>query len=103
MRRKYWGENMRTENKTMAEYLAREGQLNGVAVQYITHGSLAGCWRLCMRSKDAGKRFATWTEADAERLNRLGFVGFDGNPLHKFSGNGGMWQVFVRGHCELVD
>ena len=95
-------DKMRPENKAMSEYLAREGLLNGVTVKYIVKGSLAGCWRLCMRSAIPGKLFETWNEQDATTLNRLGFLGFDGKPLYKFSGNGGMWQVFVCGHYELL-
>ena len=93
---------MRPENKAMSEFLSREGLLNGVAVKYIAKGSLAGCWRLCVRSAVPGKLFEKWTEQDASTLNRLGFLGFDGKPLHKFSGNGGDWQVFVRGHYEIL-
>ena len=86
----------------MSEYLAREGLLNGVTVKYIIRGSLAGCWRLCMRSNEPGRLFESWKEQDASTLNRLGFLGFDGKPLDKFSGNGGMWHVFVRGHYEIL-
>lgn len=36
------------------------------------------------------------------KLNQLGFTSFDGRPLDKFSGNGGVFSVFVRGHNEFL-
>ena len=99
---------MRTENKAMQVFLAKEGLLHGITAKYIREGSLRGTWRLCARTPAriagrTGRLFETWTEQDASTLNRLGFSGFDGRPLHRFSGNGGgMWQVFVRGHNDLA-
>ena len=86
---------MRAENKAMSEYLRAHG-FEGVKARYIEKGSLKGCWSL------SGKLVDLWREQDARTLNGLGFWGFDGKPLHMFSGNGGMWQVFVRGHYEML-
>ena len=91
---------MRPENKAMADFLASKG-ITGVVPKYIDKGSLRGCWRLCIKGPVRGI-WKQWAMADAELLNGLGFVGFDGKPLGMYSGNGGMWQVFVRGHNELL-
>lgn len=63
--------------------------------KYLPDGSLKRCWRLYnIETK--------WTQELADRLNALGFTDFDGEPLGPFSGNGGMFSVFVRGHYELL-
>ena len=93
---------MKPENKAMSRFLAQKG-IKNVTAKYISTGSLRGCWRLYVRAKQPDKLFETWTEKDADNLNSLGFTDFDGKPLGRFSGNGGMWQVFVRGHNELIE
>lgn len=87
---------MRPENKRMQDFL----RANGVEahVKFIWRGSLKGCWRLF-------QPYATkilWTQELQDKLNGLGFVDFDGKSLGKFSGNGGTFCVFVRGHNELL-
>ena len=85
---------MRPENRRMLRFLCDHGA--GVSkVKYIAVGSLKGCWSI-------GEPGLCWTEARAEVFNRLGFTGFDGRPLDKFSGNGGLFSIFIRGHDELL-
>jgi hypothetical protein len=84
---------MRPENKAMQAFLAR----NGVRAmpKYIPDGSLRGCWRLYNLDMP-------WSMEIADKLNGLGFLGFDGAPLSQHSGNGGLFSTFVRGHNELL-
>jgi len=84
---------MRPENKKMQQFL----QENGVTVtpKYISRGSLRGCWRLHNLKQP-------WNTVLIHKLTILGFTDFDGAPLHKFSGNGGFFAVFVRGHKEFL-
>lgn len=84
---------MRDENARMQAFLAKHGI--HARVKYIATGSLKGCWRLY----DPTTR---WTPELAQRLTDLGFADFDGRPLHKYSGNGGVFSVFVRGHNEML-
>jgi len=84
---------MRPENKRMQKFLEDHGIK--ATPKYLATGSTKGCWRLY----DYGQK---WTEELMNALNELGFVSFDGKPLNKYSGNGGMFQVFVRGHNELL-
>ena len=73
------------------------------SVRYLWHGSLQGCWRLCRRYIGGEpKPEQRWTIELADRLVRLGFVGFDSKPLGQYSGNGGLFSVFVRGHYEFL-
>lgn len=86
---------MRPENSRMAQFLADNG-LPGVRVKYISDGSLKGRWRLY-------KPNTPWVGTDLpNRLTALGFTDFDGRPLTDYSGNGGVFSVFVRGHNELL-
>ena len=94
---------MRPENKRMQGFL----KANGVdAVPwYISKGSMRGCWRLYGKH---GKGFGAesmdkWTPEIAEKLTSLGFRDFDGKQLGQFSGNGGMFCTFVRGHYEFLE
>jgi hypothetical protein len=86
-----WGK--RSENAAMEQFLAQ----NGVKAKahYIWDGSLRGTWRLSNLNE-------RWTPEWADRLNALGFLDYSGKPLGPYSGNGGMFQVFVRGHQELL-
>ena len=85
---------MRPENKRMQAWL----KANGITAipKFIRDGSVRGCWRLY----DKGE---PWTPTLREKLMSLGFVGFDGQPIGEFAGNGGMFSVFVRGHVEMLD
>lgn len=85
--------NMRPENARMQAFLAYR-QIE-CRVKYIADGSLKGCWRLFNPKM-------IWSKALAYRLNDMGFVGFDGCALDEYSGNGGVFSVFVRGHNELL-
>lgn len=85
---------LRPENKRMTDWLKRKGI--DARVKYIWKGSLRGTWRLYNPRVE-------WTQELADKLNRLGFRDFDGKPLHQFSGNGGVFSVFVRGHDEILD
>jgi len=80
---------MKPENKEMQEYLKQHGIK--ASVKRIDKGSLRGTWRL-YNSK------LLWDEKLSEKLRKLGFRDFDGNPLHKYSGNGGLFSVFARIH-----
>ncbi len=84
---------MRPENKRMQEFLKQHGI--EATPKYISKGSLKHTWRLW--NKDI-----YWTEDIQEKLNSLGFKDFDGQPLRKYSGNGGGFSVFIRGHYELL-
>jgi len=94
---------MRVENKQMQEFLKANG-INAVP-WYIFKGSMKGCWRIYGKH---GKGFGwdamdKWTPEIAEILNGLGFRDYAGKPLGQFSGNGGMFQTFVRGHYEFLE
>ena len=77
----------------MQEFLDANGIV--AAVKYIPDGSLRGTWRLSNSDLQ-------WTEELAAKLTALGFLGWDGEQLGKFAGNGGVFSVFVRGHNELL-
>lgn len=78
---------MRAENDRMKKWLQQNG-LFKVTPKFLWHGSMKGCWRLYGDGP--------WTEALQNRLTELGFVDFDGQPLDRFSGNGGRFSVFPR-------
>jgi len=84
---------MRPENKRMQEYLRQ----NGIEAtpKYIATGSLKQTWRMYDLKQN-------WTLELANKLNNLGFAGIDDKLLGKYSGNGGLFSVFVRGHSELL-
>ena len=84
---------MLAHNKRMKDFLSNHGIK--ATPKYLNKGSLRGCWRLWGQIK--------WDLDLANKLNSLGFVDFDGTPLERFSGNGGMFSVFVRGHYEFLD
>lgn len=86
---------MRPENARMQQWLAAQG-LPGVRVKYIKDGSLGGSWRLYRPE-------SSWNQVISGKLTDLGFTGFDGKPLNPFSGNGGIFSVFARGHNELLE
>ena len=85
---------LRPENRRMKDFLATNGI--DCKVKYIPDGSLKRTWRL----SDINRK---WTAELIEKLTALGFVGFDWKPLDVYSGNGGLFSVFVRGHDELLE
>ena len=82
------------ENIRMMEFLAKHGIK--CAVKYIWNGSLRGTWRLYGKDQK-------WTPELMRKLTDLRFKGFDGRQLDEYSGNGGTFSVFVRGHNELLE
>lgn len=88
---------MRPENKRMQEFLAGHGI--DASVYFIWDGSLKGNWRFSRPYRE----HVRWTQELQDKLNDLGFVDFDGKPLSQYSGNGGLFMVFVRGHNELLE
>ena len=84
---------MRVENKRMQAFL-KQHDIEATP-KYISTGSLRGTWRLYNLKQ-------LWNMELAQQLNELGFVDFNGRPLAQFSGNGGFFAVFVRGHKELL-
>ncbi len=86
---------MRPESQRMKTWLKNHGII--AQPKYIRKGSMKGTWRLYNLN-------TTWTEELANKLNGLGFNDFDHKPLGKYSGNGGRFSVFVRGHeCENIE
>jgi hypothetical protein len=85
---------MRPENKRMQAFLKDHGIIAGV--KYLPDGSLRGCWSVYGREQP-------WTDELCARLGALGFRGFDGDMLNRYSGNGGAFSVFLRGHNELLN
>ena len=83
---------MRKENKEMKRYLSKNNIF--ARVKYLDGGSLAGRWRLYNPRQ-------IWNEVLAEQLTNLGFTDFDGKPLGKFSGNGGLFSVFALRKGEI--
>lgn len=73
-------------------------EANGIEAmpKYISTGSLGGCWRLYNHEQK-------WTPELSSKLSALGFLGFDHKPLNQYSGNGGLFSVFVAGHNELLE
>lgn len=63
--------------------------------KYLFDGSLKGSWRLYNPD-------LKWSEELADSLNAIGFTDLWGKPLGRYSGNGGMFSVFARGHNELL-
>lgn len=91
---------MRPENKRMQDFL----KVNGIKATpwYIFKGSMKGCWRLYNKDGQGFVNMKKWTPELADKLNGLGFKDYDGKPLGEFSGNGGSFQTFVRGHYEFL-
>ena len=86
--------HIRPENKRMQDFLAKHGIK--ADAKYLDTGSLKGRWRLSNID-------TKWTVELADRLNVLGFRDFDDRCLHKYSGNGGLFSVFVKGHYEFLE
>jgi len=92
---------MRPENKRMQAFL----KANGIkaVVRYNAAGSMKHTWHLYGKEKGGVAGFQAWTPELIDKLNNLGFKDFDGGPLQRFSGNGGVFSVSVRGHFELLE
>ena len=84
---------MRPENARMKVFLAQHGIT--ATPKYLYDGSLKRTWRLWGKGQ-------AWTQELQDKLNGLGFIDYNGDPLDQFSGNGGSFSVFVRGHNELL-
>lgn len=78
---------MLTHNKQMQDFL----RANGIEAvpKWISKGSLKRNWRLYNKK-------IRWSEELATRLSDLGFIDFDGKPLGRLSGNGGMFSIITR-------
>jgi len=85
---------LRPENQKMQDFLTANGI--DARVKYIAQGSMKGTWRL-------QNPVMSWTPELQSKLTNLGFVDFNGQPLNEYSGNGGRFSVFVRGHDELLE
>jgi len=89
---------MRPENLKMKNLLAHHGL--DVVPKYIRTGSLKGTWRLYGKAPRTAENcgLANWWDSVGlwARLTELGFTDFDGKPLNKCSGNGGLFSVFTR-------
>jgi hypothetical protein len=92
---------MRPENKRMQAYLKENG-IDAVP-WYIEKGSMKRCWRLYGKHSKGWQNMDKWTPELAEKLNGLGFRDYAGEPLGLYSGNGGMFMTFVRGHYEFLN
>jgi predicted nucleic-acid-binding protein len=85
---------MRPENRRMHQFL-KENEIKA-NVKYISKGSLKNTWRLYNKGQK-------WSQELIDSLTALNFTDFDGSPLNLYSGNGGIFSVFVRGHYELSE
>lgn len=91
---------MTEKNRAMYEFLKNHGI--EATPMFIKEGSMKGCWRLSGKVANARKianlldRYQKWTPEITQKLTDLGFVGFDGQPLGIYSGNGGLFATFVR-------
>lgn len=82
-------DTMRIENQKMKTFLSQNG-IKAVPKYQFT-GSLRGRWRLYQTG------IKWWDNVELQnKLNELGFTDFDGKPLNKFSGNGGMFSIFAK-------
>jgi hypothetical protein len=77
---------MRPENAKMKAWLREHGI--DARPRFITEGSMRGNWIIY----GPGQR---WTKELIDLFSVLGFVGFDGQPLGPYSGNGGMFSIYV--------
>lgn len=85
---------MLKENSDMQKFLSGHGI--ECRVKRIHKGSLKGTWRLYNPD-------VAWTGTLGTQLMDLGFTDYNGMPFNVYSGNGGRFSVFVRGHDELAD
>ena len=90
---------MLPHNQKMQEFLKQNGI--GAVPWRIDKGSMKGTWRLTgrashKRSDTLEERYQKWTPELCNKLNELGFLSYDGQPLSWLSGNGSLFCVFVR-------
>lgn len=84
---------MRPENVRMKNMLKQHGI---ICIPWRIHdGSMRGCWKLYGKGQP-------WTEELRQRLIAIGFVDYDNNEISVHAGNGGSFQVFVRGFDNLT-
>lgn len=85
---------MLEHNRRMKQYLAD----NGIKAtpKYMLKGSLAGLWRIYDLKQD-------WSLTLCEKFRALGFKGFDGAELNRYSGNGGYFSIFTRFNDKEVE
>ena len=74
-------------NKELQDFLSKQGIKANV--KRIDKGTMKKTWRLYGKGQK-------WTPELQNKLTKLGFKDFDGRPLNPYSGNGGMFSVFVR-------
>lgn len=84
---------MRPENQKMQAFLKSRGI--DATPKYISEGSMRGVWRLY-------KKNATFTKEIESKLTEIGFTNYDGSPLDRYIGNGGIFQVFVKASSEII-
>ncbi len=84
---------MLPHNARMMQFLAQHGI--EAMPKYIKDGSLKHSWRLYNLDRK-------WSQELADELNAIGFTNIFGEPLGIYSGNGGLFSVFVKGHYELL-
>ena len=88
-------------NKKMQSYL-RENGFPLAVPKYFDRGSMRGTWRIYSKIKGGGLAgYERWSAELALKFNTLGFLRWDGSPLDSFSGNGGMFMIFVRKNLEV--
>lgn len=93
MKQKAPSKAKRPEHARMQAWLKEHGI--EASVKYFRDGSMRGCWSFYNGA-------VNWSLELAEKLNGLGFLDYDHKPLGTFSGNGGVFSVFVTGHDEIL-
>jgi hypothetical protein len=83
-------------NKKIKNYLAENGII--ATPMLIKRGSMQGCIRIYQKTREFTNdcNFSRWTQDLVNKLTKLGFRDFDGQPLTLFSGNGGLFCIFAR-------
>lgn len=79
---------MLEQNRNMAAFIQDNLGIK-VIPKYFDKGSMRGTWRLYWKGEK-------WSMEWAEKFNALGFTDCWNKSLGEFSGNGGMFQLFVR-------
>ena len=80
---------MKIINQNMQKFLANN--FIDAKVKYIDKGSLKGCWRI--ENPQTDWYFNTKLQ---QKFQDLGFKDFNGAKLTRHSGNGGVFQIFVK-------
>lgn len=84
---------MKAYNKAMKQYLSERG-IKAKSVKFIEKGSLKGCWIISNYKQK-------WTQNLIDRFDIAGFKDFDGKKLGEWSGNGGIFSVYVTKNINL--